>query len=111
MEEYREGKDNGDRGQFGFTGVNRWLAVAAVALLVVAGIAFGYGYRQQAMVGHLTAQQSVANATINDMQGQLGTLTAKLNDMTAAQAAEAAARQQTQPAKSTGRKGAPVDKR
>src|SRR5260370_13030986 len=45
------------------------------------------------MVGHLTVQESAANATINDMQGQLTTLTAKLNEMSAAQlaAAEAAA--------------------
>ncbi len=45
------------------------------------------------MVGHLTAQESMANATINDMQGQLNTVTAKLNEMTAAQQAAAAAEQ------------------
>ncbi len=110
MEEYREGKENEDRGEFAFTGMNRWLVIAAVALLAIAGVAFGYGYRQQALVGHLTAQQSVANATISDMQGQLGALTAKLNDMTAAQAAAAAAAA-SQQAKNASKKGAPVDKR
>jgi hypothetical protein len=74
---------------------NRWLVAAFLAMIVVAGVAFGYGYRQQLLVGHLTAQQSVANSTINDMQGQLNTLTAKLNDMTAAQQAAAAATAQT----------------
>jgi hypothetical protein len=77
----------------GGSSVNRWLIVASIALLVVAGIAFGYGYRQQILVGHLTAQQSMANATINDMQGQVNTLTAKLNEMSAQQAAAAAAAQ------------------
>jgi len=60
-----------------------------VALMAVAGIAFGYGYREQILAGHLTAQQSMANATINDMQGQVNTLTAKLNEITAAQQAAA----------------------
>lgn len=75
-------------------GLNRWLVIASVALLVLAGLAFGYGYRQQILAGHLAAQQSMATATINDMQGQLNSLTTKLNEMTAAQqAAEAAAAQ------------------
>ena len=69
--------------------INRWLVVAVVAMLVVAGLALGYGYRQQMLVGHLTAQESVANATINEMQGQLNTVTAKLNEVTAAQQAAA----------------------
>ena len=65
---------------------NRWLVIAIVALLVVAGLAAGYGYRQQLLVGHLTAQQTVADATISQMQGQLNAVTSKLSDMTAAQA-------------------------
>jgi hypothetical protein len=82
------------------------LLVAGVLLLAVAVVAVGYGYRQQALVGHLTAQGSAANATINNMQGQLTTLTAKLNDMSAAQqaAAEAAAHKKA----SVGRAGAPA---
>ena len=67
-------------------GTNRWLVIAIVALLVVAGLAAGYGYRQQLLVGHLTAQQTVADATISQMQGQLNAVTSKLSDMTAAQA-------------------------
>jgi len=64
-----------------------------VALIVAAGVAFGYGYRQQIMASHMAAQASVANATINEMQSQLNTLTTKLNDVTAAQQAAAAAAQ------------------
>jgi len=40
-----------------------------------------YGYRQQILVGHLTAQQSMANATIGDMQGQVNALTSQLNEV------------------------------
>src|SRR5260370_21159232 len=93
MEEPQGVNQHGHEGEPSSIGVNRWLVVAAAVLLAIAAVAFGYGYRQQAMVGHLTAQESAANATINDMQGQLTTLTAKLNEMSAAQlaAAEAAA--------------------
>src|SRR5437763_14226827 len=68
---------------------NRWLIAAIVALVAVAGITFGYGYRQQILASHLAAQQSMANATINDMQSQVNTLTSKLNEMSAAQQAAA----------------------
>jgi hypothetical protein len=93
MEESQEVNQHNHEGEPAPTGINRAILVVAAVLLVVAIMAVGYGYRQQVMVGHLTAQGSAANATINDMQGQLSTLTAKLNDMSAAQqaAAEAAA--------------------
>jgi hypothetical protein len=115
MEDYKEVNENGNRGADAPLGVNRWLIVAAVALLVVAGVAFGYGYRQQIMVGHLAAQESVANATISDLQGQLNTLTAKMNDMAAAQqaAAAAAAAKSTnqQGTKAAAKRGGAADKR
>src|SRR6266478_4499870 len=85
------------------TGTNRWLVIALVALLAVAGVAFGYGYRQQTLVGHLTAQQSVADSTISQMQGQLSAVTSKLNDMTAAQA-QAQAQAQAEAAKQADKK-------
>src|SRR5205807_4571721 len=93
-------------------GLNRGLLLGAVALLIVAGLAFGYGYRQQIAVGHLTAQQTVANSTIDQLQSQLNGVNAKLNDMVAAQqesqqAAQQAAQQAT-PQKNTGRHGVPV---
>ena len=93
MEEPQGMNQHGHEGEPSSMGINRWLVVAAAVLLAIAAGALGYGYRQQIMVGHLTAQESVANATINDMQGQLTTLTAKLNEMSTAQqaAAEAAA--------------------
>jgi len=119
MEEYREVNQDGHKGEPAPIGVNRWFVGAIVALLVVAGVAFGYGYRQQILASHLAAQEAVASATINQMQGQLSTLTAKLNDMTATQAAASAAAQNaSQPEKksnaasrSAAKRGAPVDKR
>ena len=93
-------------------GINRWVLIAGVALLVVAGLAFGYGYSQQSAVGPLTAQQSAATATIDQLQTQVNTVTAKLNDMVAAQqAATQAAEQAAAQKKATGKHGAPVDKR
>jgi uncharacterized coiled-coil protein SlyX len=122
MDEYGEMNQNGHKGESSLTGVNRWLVVAVAALVAVAGLALGYGYRQQILVGHLTAQKSAANAAINQMQGELNAVTAKLNElseMSAAQAAKNAAAQSTSqpdkkaavPAHSTTKRSAPVDKR
>ena len=79
---------------------NFWLVIA-IAALAAAGVAFGYGYQQQNKVGQLAAQESTANATINDLQRQLGSVTDKLNGMIAQQqaqqtAADAAAQAATQ---------------
>jgi len=100
MEEYLDRNENEkDSKHAGVTatGSNRWLLGAVIVLIVVAGVASGYGFRQQMLAGHLTAQQTMANATIGEMQGQINTLTAKLNDINAAQqAAQQAAAQAEQ---------------
>jgi len=98
MQEHEEMNEHENRMGAAATGTNRWLVIAIVVLLGVAGVAFGYGYRQQILVDHMTAQQTVADATISQMQGQLNAVTSKLNDMTAAQAqAQAPAQAQAQP--------------
>ena len=91
MEEYEPFNKNENETGAATTGKNRWLVFALLALLGVAGVAVGYGYRQQLLADHLTAQQTVADATISQMQGQLNAVTSKLNDMTAAQQAQAQA--------------------
>ena len=114
MEDNREQQETQSSGEWPSrtAGINRWVLIAGVGLLVVAGLAFGYGYSQQSAVGHLSAQQSVANATIDQLQGQLNAVTTKLNDMvTAQQAATQAAEQAAAQKKTTGKHGAPVDKR
>ena len=93
---------------YGLNGINRILIIAVVAMLIVSGLAAGYGYRQQAMVGHLTAQESMANATISEMQGQLNTVTAKLNEVTAVQQAAAEAQAKQAASRASGKGGAPV---
>jgi hypothetical protein len=90
MREHDESNEHEHRLETTETGRNRGLVIALLVLLGVAGVALGYGYHQQTLVGHLTAQQSVSDATINQMQGQLSTVTSKLNDMTAAQEAQQA---------------------
>src|SRR2546430_11867419 len=94
-------------------GLNRGLLLGAVALLIVAGIAFGYGYRQQIAVGHLTAQQTVAQTTIDQLQSQLNSVNTRLNDMVTAQQApeQAAAQKKPHSAAGTPKQGSTVDKR
>ena len=112
MEEYQDERHEEGQWVTGWGGANRLLVVVAVVLLVIAGIAFGYGYRQQIAVGHLTAQQSVASSTIDQLQGQLNTVTNKLNDMvTAQQAAQQAADQAAAQKKTAAKRGPVVDKR
>jgi hypothetical protein len=119
MEESRDMNENEQKEISPQPRPNRWPAVVTAVLLALAGAAFGYGYRQQMMVGHLTAEESMARATINQMQGQVDSLTAKLNEMTAAQAAaNTRAQYPSQPEKKAGagthataKRGAPVDKR
>jgi hypothetical protein len=91
MEEYLDMNENEHKKNPAPSGPNRWVAAALVAVVVVAGLAFGYGFRQQILASHLTAQQTMANATIKEMQGQVDTLTAKLNEVSAAQQAQQAA--------------------
>ena len=106
MDEYQE-----NRGWE--SGVNRWLLIGAAAVVVIAVIALGYGMRQSAAVGHLTAQQTAANDTINQLQGQLTAVNGKLNDMVAAQQAAQQAAEQEKAARAArgGRGGAPSDGR
>jgi hypothetical protein len=87
MGEYQESNHNDQNSWAAMqAGANRLLLIAVVALLGIAGVAFAYGLHQQSMVHQLTAQAATANAAMNQMQGQLNAVTAKLNDLTAAQA-------------------------
>lgn len=86
MDEYQESNQNGNGGAAAHAATNRWLVVAAVALLGIAAIAFAYGYHQQSLVRQLSAQSTTANASMNQLQAQVNALTAKLNETTAAQA-------------------------
>jgi flagellar biosynthesis chaperone FliJ len=69
---------------------NRWLVGAFVLLFVAAAFAFGYGRRQGAMIGQLVSHDAEMSATIGQIQGQLNSITGKLNEISAAQAARPA---------------------
>ena len=84
MEEYPEMSENATSEVSASTERWRWL-VGFVLILVVAVLAFGYGFQQQLKVRYLAAQEAVANATINDLQRQLKDMTNELNNLAAAQ--------------------------
>jgi len=87
MDEYQDSNDhNGSGWSDAQAGPNRWLIIAVVGLLGIAGVAFAYGLHQQSMVRQLTAQTETENVAMNQMQGRLNAVTAKLSELTTAQA-------------------------
>ena len=98
MDEYQESNHNDHNSWAAMqAGANRLLLILVVALLGIAGVAFAYGLHQQSTVRQLTAQTATATAAMNQMQGQLNAVTAKLNDLTAAQASPQATATSAQP--------------
>src|SRR5258708_36505961 len=90
MEE-RPGRMDIDRNEaIPATQVKRWLAAVAVVMILAAGISIAYIYHQQSLVRQLSAHDEQMNATIAELRNQTEGLTAKLNEMTAAQQAAAA---------------------
>lgn len=65
--------------------VSPWAGVGAVALLVIAGIGTAYGIHERSMVNELKEQAATTNASMSQLQTQVSTLTAKLNDLNAPQ--------------------------
>lgn len=116
MEENREHEETQNESNWAsrLAGANRGLLIGVVVLLVVAGLAIGYGYSQQIAVGHLTAQQTVASTTIDQLQSQLNSVNTKLNDIAMTQQAAQQAAEQAAAQKKThtaGRDIAVTDKR
>jgi uncharacterized coiled-coil protein SlyX len=83
MEEYRESNHEENGGLDARADTNRLLVAAAVALFGIAAVAFAYGYHQQSVARQLSAQAAAASAAVNQMQGQVNALTAKLNEQLA----------------------------
>jgi len=84
MEEYPEMSENAPSEVPASVERKRWL-IGFIIMLAVAVLAFGYGFQQQLKVRNLAAQESVSNATINDLQRQLKQMTNELNNLVAAQ--------------------------
>ncbi len=95
MEEYQEGNyrqqnQEGNSSTGGGPSASRWLGLAVIALLAVSGVSLGYAYHQRITVRDLEAQASASNSVVAQMQNQVNSLTARLNEITAAQATHAA---------------------
>jgi hypothetical protein len=76
------------------------VAAAIIALVVAIGLGFGYYHQQQAATSQMASHENDLNATINQMQGQIDSLTTKLNQEATAPAAPAV--NATQPVTDTG---------
>jgi hypothetical protein len=99
MDENQESNHNNGNGWAAIRDANRWLVIAVVALLGITVVTFVYGFHQQSMVRQLTAQTATANAAMNQMQGQLNAVTAKLNDLSVAKSSPQATTGSTQPSR------------
>lgn len=84
-----------------------WIVILVAALVVVCIFAFGATHRQQQTINQLNAHQSDMNATVDQLQNQLSTVTSKMNDMQSQQDAAAA----NQTAEATARAHAKPDPR
>ena len=74
-----------------------WPGVVIVALIVVAGVAIVYAHSQKAEINTMAARDASLNANVAQLQNQLQSTTAKLNDIVAQQqAAQAAAQSQAE---------------
>lgn len=71
--------------------VSMWPGVVIVVLIVVAGIAIVYAHSQKAEINAMTNREASLNANVAQLQNQLQSTTAKLNDMVAQQQQQAAA--------------------
>jgi len=86
MEQYEEENSNGNKWEGARAGLERWLIAAMVPLVIVAIIAFSYGYHEHSVVQQLQQQAGATNASMNQLQNQVNALTAKLNQASAPQA-------------------------
>ncbi len=114
MEEHRFGTEREEPENPSVTSTARWLAIAAGTAIVAACLAVGYGFHQQTLVSELTGKQEQMTATVGQLQGQIESLTGKLNEVTTAQqAAAAAAAQANTPAakQASGKRSAVENKR
>jgi len=86
MEPYEEENSNGNKWEEARAGAERWLVAAMVSLVIVAVIAFVYGYHQHSLAQQLQQQALATNSSMSQLQSQVNALTAKLNQASASQA-------------------------
>jgi hypothetical protein len=93
MEERREPNRIETEGATSTSHTARWLAVGIVALIVALGVTLGYVFQQKSNSSELVSHEATMSSTINQMQGQIDSLTTKLNQATAPPAPSAATAQ------------------
>ena len=84
-------QDNRNRWADMRTQVNRPLLVAVIVLVLFLGISAAYGLRQRGLVEDLAAQSATRNQSMAQLQNQVNTLTAQLQNMSQAQTAQSQA--------------------
>jgi hypothetical protein len=100
MNDIREENENNQQVGDGGAGVRSrasiWPGVIIVALILVAGIAIVYAHSQRAEINAMAARDASLDANVAQLQNQLQTTSAKLNDVVAQQQAAQAAAEATQ---------------
>jgi len=91
MDEYREAGETPDSEDSNRRRGTEWLIVGIVVLLIIGAFAVAYGFRQQNLVRQLTSHQADLNFQISQMQEQISSLTARLNQALPAPPAAASA--------------------
>lgn len=84
-EEHDQHQNNEHRPSDVPTTANHWLVVALIILLAVAGYAVNYGARQRSLAEQMKQQAAANTASMDQLQAQVSTLTAKQNELTSAQ--------------------------
>jgi len=92
MNDFREDEENplNDASTEDRSRASMWPGVVIVALIVVAGIAIVYAHSQKADINAMATREASLNANVAQLQNQLQSTTAKLDDMVAQQQQQAA---------------------
>lgn len=101
MNDFREEEIDEQADDSGSPRASVWPGVVIVALILIAGLAIVYAHSQKSEINAMAARDASLHASVAQLQTQLQSTTAKLNDMVAQQqaaAAQAAAQAQAQAA-------------
>lgn len=77
--------ENGHGKLYAHFRANPWLGFVLIVLLGIAGISLAYGVHEKNAANQLEVQAATTTSSMNRLQAQVNTLTAKLNAMTSAQ--------------------------
>jgi cell division protein FtsB len=78
-----------DDGKVSTSYVSAWLGAGIIALVIALALSLGYIFQQHSNSAQLASQDAAMNATVNTLQGQVDSLTSKLNQLATAPPAPA----------------------